>query len=459
MEELDVKRELERELAGVHLSGERRAAIRRAMERPPAVSRRRPVRMLLAAVLACAALGTAALALSPTLRERMNALLGSFAPYSQTVEGVSAVDQGIEIRAVRSLSDGNQVWIYLEARDLEGARLSLYTELEEDLGVLYSNLDGAGWTDGEGFTSTCLRYDEESGAALFQLQFTGLGAPEPNDTFTLAVDSISPEVRRGGAPLAQPTGETLESEVLSSGEIVLTPEQTPQSFLETDLFTLSSYGFGLDGVLHVQLRLDGEELDQGRSTFRVQVSSLRYQATGATEDYQTEARYNRSGEIAQVFFQQNGALYCDIRTGVTPADLPDAVVEKVYGTHFRGETLEGDWTLEIPLEDVPVRTVRLDNGQTLTLSALGCTAESWDRASAMAWNGVLTIYLQDGTVQRVEVPSGHTYPQGTAATVRWSFNEPIDPEKVTAVAFGQRYLPIKADNTAGPGRWLESLPE
>lgn len=446
MEELDLKRQLERELEPVRLSAARRAAILEAVERQPARRTwRGPARVLLAAALACGLLGTAALALSPTLRERVNALLGEFAPYSQEVEGVSAVDQGVELRAVRSLSDGNQVWVYLEARDLEEARLGPFTELEEDLGVLYGNLDGAGWTDGEGFTSTCLGYDEESGVALFRLQFTGLGAPAPDDTFTLAVDRISPEVRRGSAPLAQPTGETLESQVLPSGETVLVPEQNPQPCSETDLFALSSYGFGSDGVLHVQLRLDGKELDQERSTFRVQVSSRRYQATGAEEDYRTEARYNRSGENARVYFWQNGVLYCDISTGVTPADLPDAVVEKVYGTRFRGETLEGDWTLEIPLEDVPVRTVQMDEGQTLTLSALGCTAESQDRASAAAWNGALTVYLQDGTVQRVEAPDGHTYPQGAAAAVRWSFDEPIDPEEVTAVAFGEWYIPIGAE--------------
>ncbi len=443
MEELDVKRELERELEPVRLSAARRAAILEAVERPPARHTwKGPARVLLAAALACALLGTAALALSPTLREQMNALLGRFAPYSRDVEGVSAVDQGIQIRAVRSLSDGSQVWIYLEVQDLEGARLSPYTELEEDLGVLYGNLDGTSWADGEGFTSTCLGYDEESGTALFRLQFTGLGAPEPNDTFTLAVDRISPEVRRGGASLAQPTGETLDSEVLPSGETVLTPEQTPQILPETDLYTLSSYGFAGDGRLHVQLRLDGTEPDREQSNFHVQVSSRRYQATGAAEDYQTEARYNRSGEREEVFFQRDGAVYCDICTGVTTADLPDAVVEKVYGTCFRGQTLEGNWTLEIPLEDVPVRTVLLDDGHTLILSALGCTAESRDRESAAAWNGALTVYLQDGTVHQVEEPDGHAYPQASPAAVRWSFDEPIDPEMVTAVAFGEWYIPI-----------------
>ena len=446
MEELDLKRQLERELEPVRLSAARRAAILEAVERQPARRTwRGPARVLLAATLACGLLGTAALALSPTLRERVNALLGEFAPYSQEVEGVSAVDQGVELRAVRSLSDGNQVWVYLEARDLEEARLGPFTELEEDLGVLYGNLDGAGWTDGEGFTSTCLGYDEESGVALFRLQFTGLGAPAPDDTFTLAVDRISPEVRRGSAPLAQPTGETLESQVLPSGETVLVPEQNLQSCSETDLFTLSSYGFGSDGVLHVQLRLDGKELDQERSTFHVQVSSRRYQATGAEEDYRTEARYNRSGENARVYFWQNGVLYCDISTGVTPADLADAVVEKVYGTRFRGETLEGDWTLEIPLEDVPVRTVQMDEGQTLTLSALGCTAESQDRASAAAWNGALTVYLQDGTVQRVEAPDGHAYPQGAAAGGRWGFDEAIAPKAGAAGGVGGWYNSIGAE--------------
>ena len=64
-----------------------------------------------------------AVAVSPPLRETLIQFLGSFEPYAQEVEGVSATDQGIELRVVRVLADKNGGTAYLEAEDLVGERL------------------------------------------------------------------------------------------------------------------------------------------------------------------------------------------------------------------------------------------------------------------------------------------------------------------------------------------------
>ncbi len=51
----------------------------------------------LAAAL-CAALAITAWAVSPSLREALKSALGLFEPYSQEVDGLCVVDQGIEVK-------------------------------------------------------------------------------------------------------------------------------------------------------------------------------------------------------------------------------------------------------------------------------------------------------------------------------------------------------------------------
>lgn len=115
--------ELETVLSELHLSMERREAILAAAGRmTERENRRRPLRTGLMAAAICAALAVTAVAVSPPLRETLVQFLGSFEPYAQEVEGVSATDQGIELRVVRVLADKNGGTAYLEAEDLAGER-------------------------------------------------------------------------------------------------------------------------------------------------------------------------------------------------------------------------------------------------------------------------------------------------------------------------------------------------
>lgn len=107
--------ELETVLSELHLSMERREAILAAAGRmTERENRRRPLRTGLMAAAICAALAVTAVAVSPSLRETLIQFLGSFEPYAQEVEGVSATDQGIELRVVRVLADKNGGTAYLE---------------------------------------------------------------------------------------------------------------------------------------------------------------------------------------------------------------------------------------------------------------------------------------------------------------------------------------------------------
>ena len=58
-----------------------------------------------------------ALAISPTLREKLSRALGLFEAYTTPFEDASAVDQGVEIRLLSAMADEYTVRIYLEVQD------------------------------------------------------------------------------------------------------------------------------------------------------------------------------------------------------------------------------------------------------------------------------------------------------------------------------------------------------
>lgn len=106
----------------IELSPDQREHLVRAMlqEQPRRKRKRAPVRLLLAAALACGVLTISVLALSPALREYLTQALGSFAPYSQELSGATAVDQKVKVRVVSAVTDRYRVKLYVELTDLTG---------------------------------------------------------------------------------------------------------------------------------------------------------------------------------------------------------------------------------------------------------------------------------------------------------------------------------------------------
>ena len=82
------------------------------------------VKTVLTAAVACVLLAGTAFAASPGLREMLAEALGGFAPYAREQEGEAYVIDGIEFRVMSVLADDFTVRAYVEARDLEGNRLS-----------------------------------------------------------------------------------------------------------------------------------------------------------------------------------------------------------------------------------------------------------------------------------------------------------------------------------------------
>jgi hypothetical protein len=126
----------------------------------------RPLRAALLAAALCLLCAASALALSPTLRERLTAALGGFQPYMQEIDGAVCVANGIEIRVVSAVADRYMTKVYAEVRDLEGNRLNadlsvwgLITRVEQGDAGQISGFTGGG---------KCVGFDEETGTALLE---------------------------------------------------------------------------------------------------------------------------------------------------------------------------------------------------------------------------------------------------------------------------------------------------
>lgn len=428
-----------------------------AAEAPPRRRGRWAVRALCAAVV-CGALLATAVAVSPGLREALTDALGSFAPYSAEPEEVSAADQGIEVRAVSALSDGNVVQYYLSVRDKTGDRLGEHTVID---GIWMERPD-ADYSAGGYSSGHLVSYDPETKTALFALRFTGDGPPAKGGTLEVEIRGFQPQERRtnGTIPQGILTGAVLETRTLETGAAVLTPEQTPEALGGVDCAALSSLGFGSDGLLHVQFRL-GDELDPARTEAYAMLESR----STTPEQHDRRDRYGLSPEGREnaVKFEYKGHRYLDWVHQVYPADLDDVVVEKVRVTAVQGEAIEGEWKLSIPLEDVPHRQFALEEKiglvtvKALDLTTLGLSAESDPAGGPGTLSYPATVFLSDGAVAEAGRPDGLFHANAWTYN-HWSFDEPIDPEEVVGVAFGLWYIPLDG-GSAGPGYWLEELPE
>ena len=429
----------------------------------------------LAAAL-CVVLTLTALAVSPTLREALQNALGLFQPYSQEVEGLSVVDQGIEIRVVSALTDGNVAQVYYEIQDLTGDRLDEFTQ--DDLGipipVNYGGEDGPHWAAaGTTGIGGLVDYDPETRTILMCGAIGGDGPPAERLILGLDISEIQP-----GYIYEEPTIDpawmaegTLKSETLENGKSVLVPNQNPRS-LDSDFFSLSSYGYGEDGVLHLLVKVEADDSEWNWGAHDVRYSGG-YSRSETPQDYSRTYRYLQASNDIDwpdplTRFQRDGITYCDMRTGITPADVAEGDVEWV--DHFNAflrtrPAIQGEWHLEVTTQ--PVETTAVDMtgsqtvlsgvaAQTLHLSVLGCTIESDPNGNAGTLGYPLTVYLTDGRTLPRNSSDGLFHVGGYAVN-HWSFPEPVEPSQIAAIAIGQWYVPIE-NGVALPGHWLDEQP-
>ena len=265
-------------------------------------------------------------------------------------------------------------------------------------------------------------------------------------------------------------GAVEEDYIQGRAVLLLVPGQTPAE-LGTELCSLSSMGFDQDGAFHIQLRLaDGVGGEYG------------YLQTGMP---QVEWEVGAIGEI-HTTFQWEGISYYDIRFRTLTAEhFGQFRIDHIWGELTMGQPIEGEWTLSFPLELLQERTIALEeklNRQvireiTLTATSLKTYAQFEDSDYPTCNGFPLTVYLTDGstmvipyngncdrrTVFFTEEDTLTYYAPGNkdrwGEDIVWYFPRAIDPREVTGIAIGQRYLPMNQDGTAGPGCWLDRLPE
>lgn len=163
--------EYRKEMDDVKLSEQQKEQLAALMAAQPVRTARRAGRTFLVAAAVCALCAVSALALSPTLRQMLEAAQGSYTQYAAPVES-SAVQDGIEIRVISALADHTMIKVYAEVRDLEGKRLSGDMDM---VGLVQPET----FAQGIGISSCtnsgrCIGYDSETGTALLEITTWGL---------------------------------------------------------------------------------------------------------------------------------------------------------------------------------------------------------------------------------------------------------------------------------------------
>lgn len=407
-------------------------------------------RIKFAAVLVAAAValtGTA-LAVGPTVQEMIRGFLGSFAPYTQEVIGVSAIDQGIEIKATTAISDHRNAKVFLEVRDLKGSRIpneNLELSIYAHRAAAESFHEGIRWVS----RGRHVGYNAETRTALYVFELASMNpAFDSTAPLLLNITSVSPGVQSLNDQPLLPTenlnAKALASKHLTTGKTVLAPNQTYTEFAGTKGGSLSSIGFGTDGLLHIQFKLPEGALKEDNT-----VDVFVWQASKdpkRTRDYY---------DCESVYFTEKGVLYKDLTYPIKAEELGDIHIEEMSGGYRTAVDIEGEWNLSIPLTEIPEHTIMVNQSlgglmiKNISLTPLSATADVVPIPGEKVHYAIpglqLTLYMKDGSI----IPVKDKY--------NWTFKDPINTANIAAIAIGQWYMPLDGD-TALPGYWLAELP-
>lgn len=410
-----------------------------------------------AAVAAVAALTvTAALSISPTLRGALQNALGGFVPYAQDMaeDEVSCTDQGIEVRVASALYDGNTITVFFEARDLIGDRLDEFTKTNTQIRWPTGQVE---WRQGTHLAAVQIAYDKETKTALYRTSLIGDGTPAEGLTISLHGQGFAPGSHYDPhQPLPDEviSQTVLRTETLPDGSVVLVPLQNPTSVLDGSL-TISSCGFGDDGQFHILLSVKA-----GTKVLPHPSVHTRAYLSGEETDGQPIG-FSRDREAS---FDRDGMTYYDFTFQAAREDLDNMVIDQLVDLVQVKEEIEGEWHLEVPLENQLTTTISMERSGTaqaigpsaakLFLSPISCTVECEGGTGTLGY--LLAVFHADGSVTS-GVKCDSRYRGQDYTTTHWTFDQPIDPETVTAIAIGQWYVPIE-NGIAQPGHWLAETP-
>ena len=437
-----------RDMEQITLAPEQMAAIAQAMSQEKARPRRgrRVGRTVLLAAALCLLLSVSALALSPTLQERLIQAMGSFEPYSQRIESVSAVDQDYEIRVLSAVTDRYRTKIYLQVTDLTGARMvdqctELAARMEREGGTIM-------------LLDQCVDYDPETHTALFELHNFQEEPSSLQEDILLTVYAIRPQHYQftSAQPLPKEliSPQPLASITLEDGQVALAPGQTAAQLEGIEHGELSSMGFAADGSFQVLLRLpEGALLEDSHLLTNLWLDGEAF-----------------CQQTAVICYTMDGVSYAGISfPDVSPDDLDRLELDRAYGVVELCEWTEGNWTLPFQVENLP-GLIELtltgavgthDLPTTLALTPLGAILNgSYD----VGWRGNqdFAIVYDDGTrMTEAQTRNGRMTPNRLCRLGNWDFSQPVELDRVTALELGDWYISLVGED-AGTVYPIDSRP-
>lgn len=430
----------------------------------------------------CGTLTVSALAVSPAARDMLNKALGSFAPYTQTVQG-EAVDQDIRVRVVSAMADSVKATVYAEITDLSGkGRLACAKQC------------GSFWLDvpehdtGKGLSLGMsgghkVAYDEKTQTLLYayEAQYGELPAEKSTGKLTmtkLVMESQKVSVEAPDEKLL--TGSCLKTQKLEGGETVLLPGQTKNDW-KTDVgVTLSSLGYAKDGRIHFLFAFP-EGIDPANSSALVLIRSK--------TDMDRELTYN--DELREVPFTRDGRNYLDYSVEGKPEDREDVEFSSVdlyldCGT----PDIEGKWEISVNIPRVKETVSSLEGAMAsltetvsplsgkadnvvplreLRMSPLGVIIEADPQESQwpeewnvgaymeMAMSTALAYFADGSKVKLKEVPA--MISPNCPVQYRWEFPEAVDDlNTIVGLSVGKWYLGVK-NGVAGESCMLDEQPQ
>lgn len=426
-----------------------RALVERTRDRMKAVlsgEKARPRRLTrrgLLAVAAAAVLTVTALAAGPTLWQAIRNDLGSRAPYATEVEA-ACEDQGVRIEAVQALADGRMVRVYFTARDLGGNRLDETTQISCSL----MRTDRDVWPYGS-YSVRQLSYDPDSRTCLFVLTATGRERVPEGAVLCLDVErllggyqSVSQRIS-ASSERAGITEKLLPSTRTQDGSTVLLPQPELESADAGTLFSIVAAGFAKDGNLHVRVHPANRAVWQ----------DITVCATILNEDGAGIGR-----DLEQITPVEGDLDYC--LEGFGPEQLSRLTqVEMLVDYSALSKPVEGDWTIEIPLQTVESEHFSISLALPADLESEGSVMAQSLELSPLSLTLLCdqdTMYLEDGKTLRsvtlekwtptVLLKDGTaltpTYADGNSWWAAWAFDQPIDPDQVVAITIHDQTIPI-----------------
>lgn len=447
-----------------------------------------------AAVLVCAALmvTAAAAATAPAVWEALQARLGAFAPYAQTIEGAACADQGVEVRVLSAISDDLEARVYLSVLDVEQDRLNEFLtldgklvageekELEEDSAPAIRAIEPFSTSRFE-----LVSYDAKTKTALLSARVAYDELTQPNGAARLDVTGMT--TRKGsvsgsvscasvtGAELKSlPAGEndkvifklydvhrlTLDPKYvydtgldyfLPDEQVVLAPGQTPMDIEGTEDMRVSSMGFASDGRFHIRLELAegvAPELDEDDGVSGLFIDLL-------------SGEWDNDYYIYQERLVEDGI---DILFPLLKAENLEGIQSRqagIFGGYTRpGTDIEGSWSTEFELNYYPSTvldwTGELAGWQVerVTVSPLSVTMSSnasggfhlplyavkKDGSSVAAQPGPGSYSNLDAMARMKGEPTSGL--KGWRAFTTWKFEEPVEVEDIVSLKLGDAVIPV-----------------